>query len=41
MMVNAVKMIEKRDLGEQRIKLKDIIDALYNHVKDLMDPKDH
>ena len=35
-----VMKIESRDLGEQLMKFRDIIDALWKHAKDHMDHKD-
>jgi hypothetical protein len=40
-MVKRMIRIEKKDLEEQLIKFKDIIDVLYKLVKDLMDLKVH
>lgn len=40
-MVKRMIKIEKKDLEEQLIKFKDIIDVLYKLVKDLMDLKVH
>jgi len=39
--VKGVMIIEKKDLGELRIKFKGIIVVLLIHVRDHMDLKDH